>query len=206
MSDAPDFFRDFGILPYGHASPAGRVRAFLPWGHVVGQYIATGLMSAFGLGIAALFAFTLMLPLNVIAAATTLALFGWLICFATRNDYVWVELDGDVLRAKHLYTRRVVERPLEEIQDLLTMVIQIRTLAVVLTEAWLGRIRGVEIRFRDRRTPWRISRTDPAMRNAKELVEAIIYRMWEKGPVGAEIVALNGKPLVRRIYWENAPA
>ena len=205
MSDTPDFFRDFGILPYGKASPPDRVRAFLPWGHVIGQYIATGLMAAFGLGIAVLFALTLDFPLNLLGAVAPLALAGTLIYFVTRSDYGWVELDGDVIRAKHLYTRRVVERPLEEIQDLLTMVIQVRTLAVVVTEAWLGRIRGVEIRFRDGRTPLRIVRSDPAMRNAKELVEAIIYRMWEKGPVGAEITPFAGKPLVRRIYWENPP-
>ncbi len=205
MSDTPDFFRDFGILPYGKAAPSDRVRAFLPWGHVIGQYLATGLMSAFGLGIAVLFALTLPFPFNLPAAVAAIALFGSLVYFVTRNDYGWVELEGDVIRAKHLYTRRIVERPLEEIHDLLTLVIQVRTLTVVLTEAWLGRIRGVEIRFRDRRTPLRISRSDPAMRNAKELVEAIIYRMWEIGPVGAEIVPLEGKPLVRRIYWENPP-
>jgi hypothetical protein len=206
MSNAPDFFRDFGILPYGQAAPPEKVHCYLPWGHVVGQYIATGLMAAFGLGIGALFAFTVPLPFNVLAAVAPPLLAGALIYLATRNDYVWIELDGDTLRAKHLYTRRIVERPIEDVKDLLTLVIQVRTLAVAITEAWLGRIRGVEIRFRDGRTPLRISRTDPGMRNAKELVEALIYRMWQKGPVDAEIIHLNGKPLVRRIYWEKDAA
>jgi hypothetical protein len=106
------------------------------------------------------------------------------------------------VRAKHLYTRRIVERNIEDIEDLLTLVIQMQTFAVALTNAWLGRIRGVEIRFRDKRTPLRISRTDPGMKNARELVEALIYRMWQKGPVDAEIIQLGGKPLVRRIFWD----
>ena len=42
------------------------------------------------------------------------------------------------------------------------------------------------------------------MTNAKELVEAIVYRMRERGEVDAEIVNLNGKPLVRRIYWKKS--
>ena len=202
MADTPDFFRDFGILPYGQAAPLDKIRSYLPWGHVVGQYIATGLMSAFGLGMAVLFGLTLPFPINLIAAPAPLLLFGFLVYLVTRNDYAWVELDGDILRAKHLYTRRIVERPIADIEDLLTLVIQIHTLAVALTNAWLGRIRGVEIRFCDKRTPLRISRTDPGMKNAKELAEALIYRMWQHGPVDAEIINMNGKPLVRRIFWD----
>jgi hypothetical protein len=205
MSDTPDFFRDFGILPYGKTSPPENVRAFFSTGTVVGQYIATGLMSGFGLGITILFIFTLPFPLNLLASLVIFAAAAYVVYFATRNDYVWIELDGDVLRAKHLYTRRIVERPIEEIEDLLTLVIQVRTLAVRITEAWLGRIRGVEIRFQDKRTPLRISRSDPAMKNAKELVEALIYRMWQMAPVDAEIINLDGKPLVRRIFWEEGP-
>src|SRR5882757_8419583 len=119
MSKPPDFFRDFGILPYGQSAPPEKIRSYLPWGQVVGQYIGTGLMSAFGLGIAALFGLTLPFPVNLIAAVAPLLLFGFLVYLVTRNDYVWVELDGDLLRAKHLYTRRIVERPIEDIEDLL---------------------------------------------------------------------------------------
>jgi hypothetical protein len=71
-----------------------------------------------------------------------------------------------------------------------------------LTEALIGRVRGVEIRFRDKRTPIRISRADPAMTHAKELIEAIAYRMSEIGEIDAEVVEFEGKPLVRRIYWK----
>ncbi len=205
MPDTPDFFREFGILPYGKAAPPGKVRASFSRGTVVGQYIATALMSGFGLGVAVVFAFTIPFPFNIAAAPAAVALFGYVVYLATRNDYAWIELEKDVLRAKHLYTRRIVERPIAEIDDLLTLVIQVRTLAVHITEAWLGRIRGIEIRFQDKRTPLRVSRTDPAMKNAKELVETLIYRMGEKAPVDAEIIDLRGKPLVRRIFWKDGP-
>jgi hypothetical protein len=203
LPDTPDFFRDFGILPYDKTKPPEKVRAFLPTGHVIGQYIATALIIGFGLGAAALFALTLDFPFNAIGPVGPLAAAGIAVYFVTRNDYAWIELDGETLRARHLYTRRLVERPIEEIEDLLTLVIQVRTLTVKVVEAWLGRVRGVEIRFRDKRTPLRVSRTDPAMKNAKELVEALIYHMWQMAPVDADIINLRGKPLVRRIFWEE---
>lgn len=203
MRDEPDFFRDYGIIPYDMPPPAaGTIRCFLSWGHVIGQYVFSVIMLGFGLGIGILFAFTLPSPLNVLASATAFAGFGFLIYIATRNDYVWVELDEDVLRAKHLYMRWIIERPIEEIEDLLTLVFQIRSLEAEIVEAWLGRVRGIEIRFRDQRTPIRISRTDPAMRNAKELIEAVIYQMARKGPVDAEFIDFQGKPMIRRIYWK----
>jgi hypothetical protein len=174
----------------------------LPWWHIFGQYLASALMAGFGLGITVLFALTLLLPINLIAASAALAGFGWIIHMATRHDYHWVELDGATLRAKHLYTRRIVERPLEEIEDLLTMVVMVRTAEVLLAEKWLGRVRGIEIRFRDKRTPQRVNRADPAMTNAKELIEAIVHKMSEIGAVDAEIIDFEGKPLIRRIYWQ----
>jgi hypothetical protein len=209
MPELPDFFRDYGIIPHGVPPPSRRVRAYLPRGHVVGQYIAVGLLSAFGLGIGVLFALTLPSPVNVLACAGILVCCGWLVYVVGRNDYVWVELDGDTLRARHLYTRRVIERPIEKIDDLFTIVAHVHTaesmITVAITDAWLGRVRGVAIRFRDKRTPLRISRTDPAMRNAKELIEAVIYRMSERGEVDAEIITFRGKPLIRRIYWKDGP-
>ncbi len=149
-----------------------------------------------------LFGLTLSLPVNVLAAAAPLAGFGYIVYRATRNDYAWVELDGETLRAKHLYTGRVVERSIEEVEDLLTLVFQVRTAASLIT-VWLGRVRGIMIRFHDQRTPLQVCRADPAMKNAKELIEAIIYRMSEKGEVDAEVINLEGKPLIRRIQWKE---
>lgn len=203
MPDVPDFFRDHGIIPYGVSPPSGRVRAYFPGWQVFGQYAATGLMSLFGLGFATLAALTMPLPANVLVAVAALAGIGFLVHFVTRNDYAWIELDGDTLRAKHLYTGRVIERSVDEIKDLLTLVIAVRTATTMLVDAWLGRVRGVEIRFRDGRTPLRVQRTDPAMKNARELIEAVISRMAERGEVDAEIThPQGGQPLLRRVYWK----
>ncbi|MEX2559618.1 MAG: hypothetical protein WD403_06865 [Pirellulales bacterium] len=202
MKEQTDFFRDVGILPPGVSPPPEAVRGYLPWGHVIGQYLGTCLMSGLGIGVALLFALGLPFPVNI-AAAAPLAGFGYIVYRATRNDYTWVELDGEKLRAKHLYTRRVVERSIEEIEDLLTLVFQVRTAETLITEAWLGRVRGIMIRFRDKRTPLQVARADPAMKNAKELIEAIVFRMSEKGEVDAEVIDLEGKPLIRRIHWKE---
>jgi hypothetical protein len=203
MPDQPDFFRDFGIIPQGVPPPPETVRSYLPRRHVVGQFIMTGIMSSVGLGAALLVALGFSFPWNLLAAVGMLGGFAALIYLATRNDYTWVELDGETIRAKHLYTRRIVERSVEDIQDLLTLVVRVRTLETLIAEAWLGRVRGISIRFRDQRTPIQVSRTDPAMKNAKELIEAIVYRMSEKGAVDAEIINLEGKPLIRRIHWKK---
>lgn len=48
MTGQPDFFRDFGIIPHGVSPPPDTVRCYLPWSHVFGQYVATGLISSLG--------------------------------------------------------------------------------------------------------------------------------------------------------------
>lgn len=205
MPEQPDFFRDFGIIPFGvGAPPAETIRCELFWPQVIGQYVFTGVMSGLGLGVASLILLTLDFPLNLTSALAA-ACFGYLVYVATRYDVSWVELDGETLRAKHLYTRRVFERSIADIDHLLTLVYEVRRLETILAEAWLGRVRGVEIRFRDGRTPLRVHRADPAMKNAKELIEAIIYRMSQKGEIDAQVVQFAGKPLIRRINWKSGP-
>lgn len=113
-------------------------------------------------------------------------------------------MTGATLRARHLYTGRIVERSIEEVDDLLTLVNQARTLTTAITEAWLGRVRGIKIRFRDRRTPLEVGRADPGMHQAKELIEAIVYRMAEKCPLDVEVVNFQGQPLIRRIFWKTS--
>jgi hypothetical protein len=208
MSGQPDFFRDFGILPPDVSPlPPETVRAYFPWGQVLGQCLLTCLLSGIGIGMGLLFALTLPFPKNILAPTAVFALFalfGYFIYRCTRNSYSWVELVGEKLRAKHFYTRRIVERSIDEIEDLLTLVFQVRwRLDIRIAEAWLGRVRGIMIRFRDHRTPLLVWRADPAMKNAKELIEAIAYRMSEKGEVDAEVINFEGKPLIRRIHWKE---
>ena len=201
MAESPDFFRDFGIIPYGVSPPPGRVRAEFSAFRVFGQYLFTAIIGGFGLAIALLCLFVPPLPWNLLAVLFPLALFGPLVYIATRNDYAWVELDGERLRAKHLYTRRIRERSLGEIDDLLTHVFLVRSPATVLAERWLGRVRGVLVRFRDGKTPFFVSRADPKMTNAKELIEAIVYQMSGYGPIDVEVIEFDGAPLVRRIFY-----
>jgi hypothetical protein len=203
MPEQPPTFRDFGILPDGLRPPAEKIRSFLSKGRIVGQYIGTGLVSALGLGLIMLFALTMPLSLGLLGCAAALAGFGAFVYLATHNDYRWVELEGNTLRAKHLYTGRVIERSVEDIESLGTMVYLVKSATAVVVENLLGRVKGIEIRFRDRRTPLRILRADPAMTNAQELIEAVLYRMKQVGELRADIINLDGQPLVRRIYWKG---
>src|SRR5262245_23248055 len=120
MADQPDPFRDFGILPREGAAPPLQVRAYFSTGRLIAQYLGTAMVCVFGLVIASALAFALTFPSNILAPAVPLVGAGIVIYFVTRNDYCWVELDGKVIRAKHLYTRRVIERRVEEIEDLFT--------------------------------------------------------------------------------------
>jgi hypothetical protein len=203
MAERPFTFRDFGILPEDLQPPPGKIRSFLSTGRIVGQFIGTGIVSALGVGLIVLFALTMPLPLCLLACASALVGFGSFVYLATHNDYRWVELEGNLLRAKHLYTGRTIERSVDEIESLGTMVYQVRRLETVVIEKLLGRVKGVEIRFRDRRTPLRILRADPAMTNAKELIEAVLYRMMQIRELDAEIVNFGGQPLVRNIHWKG---
>ena len=199
-------FRDFGLVPADLPEPPEVVRAELPTGHAIGQYLFTAILSLLGVGMAALFGLTSRFPANVLGVLAPLALVGFVIYRGTRNDYRWVELAGRTLRAKHLYTGRVVERDIADVADLLTLVIQVRSLTVRVTERLVGRVRGVMIRFRDGRTPLLVSRADPKMRHAQELVEAVLYRLGQfGGELEAEVIDFEGKPLVRRVYPKALP-
>src|SRR5688572_33065420 len=126
MDEYPQTFRDFGILPEGLEPPPARIRSYLSTGRVVGQYIGTGIVLAIGLGLLTLLALAMERPMNLLGCAATVAGVGAFLYLATHNDYRWVELEGNTLRARHLYTGRVLERSVEEIDSLGTMVYQAR--------------------------------------------------------------------------------
>jgi hypothetical protein len=203
MPQPSEVFREFGIIPDRVAAPSPLVRAYFSTGYIIGQYIATGLLMLFGVGLAVLFAFTVPLPINLLAAPAGLAMFAAGAYFVGRNDYAWVELDGDTLRARHLYTGRTHERSIAEIDHLQTLVFQVQNLATAIVDAWLGRVRGVMIHFRDGRWPLLVSRVDPKMTNAQQLMEAIVYRMSQRGEIDAEVVDHRGSPLIKKIYWRS---
>jgi len=51
-----------------------------------------------------------------------------------------------------VYTRRIVERTVDEIEDLLALVVSVQSLETLLVDAWLGRVRGILIEARSRST------------------------------------------------------
>ncbi len=70
------------------------------WEKVVfGQYLFSILMLSVGLGLAVLFAVGLF-PEGILLGAVLFGVFAWLVYRATENDYLLVELDGDILRAR----------------------------------------------------------------------------------------------------------
>lgn len=198
MPASIDRFRDDGLIPPAATAPAGIVRASYSRGQIIGQYIATGLMTAAGLGMSLLFLFGMAFPANLVLSLLMLAAFGYVILTATRNDYSWIELEGRTLRARHLYTGRIVERSINEIGDLLTTGFQVETVALPLTEAWTGRVQRILIRFHDQRTPLTVSHVDPAMTHAVELMSAIVYRLAESGTVEVEIWKRHER---RFVHW-----
>lgn len=203
MPDQPSSFRDFGILPEGLQPPEGTIRAYFSTGRLIGQYIGTSIVAVLGLGIAYLFVWLAPMPLSLLGCAAAFLGFGAFVHLITHNDYRWVELDGDTLRARHLYTGRTIERSVDEIDSSSTMFYQARRLETVIIEKWLGRIKGIEIRFRDRRTPLRILRADPAMTNAEELIQGVLYRLSQAGELDADVENVDGKPLLRNIHWKG---
>src|ERR1043165_5937741 len=126
MSDPRDAFRDFGILPEGVNSPPPLIRCYLSTGHVLGQFAGVGCFAVLGLGMAVVMIFAFVFPLNLLAALLPLVLFFGLIYMVGRKDHVWIELDGTTIRAKHLYTRKIFERPISDIEELWTVVIRMQ--------------------------------------------------------------------------------
>lgn len=201
MSTSRSTFRDFGILPANATAPQGILRCSLSTGQMIGQYLGTVFILGMGLGLGFLFAREGSTA-NWVVAGITVAGCLVLAYFATRNDYSPIELDGTTLRARHLYTRRVVERSIEDIEELRTHVFQLRSGATLISEALTGVIRAIEIRFRDG-TRFKVSRADPAMAGAQALIEGIVYRMSQAGEIVAVLAEFNGKPIVRRIVWKT---
>jgi hypothetical protein len=204
MNRSDDAYRNTGILPDDAAEPPGIVCCSFSTGQVIGQYLGTIAVSAFGLGMGALVAMNGSTA-NLIAGGIVAAGFLALVYLITRNDYCPIELDGTILRARHLYTRRVVERTIDDIQEIQTCLFQGQSPAIAVMEALTGPIRAYEIRFHDG-FRLRIPRSDPAMANGQALVEGVIYRMAQAGEIVAVMGEYNEKPIVRRIGWKALEA
>jgi hypothetical protein len=207
MPDLSTTFRDFGILPDDLQPPPEKIRCFLSTSRIVSQYIATGIVSMLGLGLIIFIAMKMAPPLSLLGCIATLAGFAVFVDFVIHNDYRWVELDGIILRAKHLYTGRTIERSVNEIKSLNTINYSVRRLVrrceTKVAEKILGRVKCIDIRFRDGRTTLRIPLADPSMTNTQEIIEAVIYRMTQIGELDCKIAIFRRKPLLREIYWKG---
>lgn len=205
MTASPSTFRDFGIIPDQLQPPPDVVRCYLSPGRIAGQYFATLLIAGVGAGLAALCFYYLPGALGLLGGSATVCGFGMLVYLGTRNDYRWIELAGEQLRARHLYTGGLVERPLAEVESLLTLVLSGASMEGQVIQALMGRVKGVQIQFRDGRTPLTVTRSDPAMTNGQQLIEAVVYRLSQLSELEPEIVDFDGAPLLRSMHRLGEP-
>ena len=126
VPEPPSTFRDFGIIPDNLPPPAETIHCYFSATRVFGQYLATFLVAAVGLGLALIFAFAMPLRMSLLSCPAALAAFGVFLYFAARNDYGRIELQGSLLRAKHLYTGHIMEHAIGDIERLTTMVNVVR--------------------------------------------------------------------------------
>jgi hypothetical protein len=195
-----EILRTYGISPERTAPSRGPVRSRLTTGNIVGQWIAFLLF-----GVApVLLGLLLLIVVPVLSIRLGLGiffcLFGLIVGFLIARDVnEWVELDGDRLRWKHLFTRQVREHQISEIESIVTLTLAIRTVAVRIVEGMYGRIKGFEFRFPGMKQGVRVFRADPAMTNMRELLEGVVAKMYQYGEVEPEIIDLEGTPLIRRL-------
>ena len=79
------------------------------------------------------------------------------------------------------------------------MIYKVRPDQTVISKRKVDRVTGIEIRFRDRRTPLRIQ----SMTNAKALIKAILYRMAQMGELDAETFQSARQSLVLNVHWKG---
>jgi hypothetical protein len=203
MSQPAFAFRNFGIHPDDLPPPPESVRTFISLGRAIGQYVFTGIVALVGLGCIALFLIFAPTWMSVLGCSATIAAIGVLLYFVIRHDYGSVELEGTTLTATHLYTGHALQRSLTDIECVRTIYLRGHSVHALISQKLLGRVKGVEIRFRGEITKLRILRSDPAMTNAQQMVEAILARMAQLGELDAEVSDVEGEPLVRSIVWRG---
>jgi hypothetical protein len=204
-------FRDFGINPREVQPPPPEVRCSMPAFHAFGQYVATLLMGCLPIVLAGLFTWSQGIPLFVLGLVAGAGAGIFVGSLGARGTYAWVECRGRTLRARHLYVPSIIERSITDIAELRTILYPTVTphlsmlIATKIASAWLGPVRGIEVRFRDGKTSMQIMRSDPTMRNAQELIEAIVYQMANTASLGLSVTERNGHPIIESIYWEGDP-
>ena len=210
-SGIPDeLLRQLGILTDAAAPVPVRIRSSIRW---FIPFLVVGLGTPLMLG--PVLGGVWMLGLGVNAAdfgemagflcgGVALIALGAFLLYQASKGSVWVELDGDVLRARAMFTFRVTEHLIEEIEEVRTLVRVVRHAPeVIVTDALLGHVAGFEIRFRGARRSFGLLSHD--MNHVPELIGALLAHMAERGRLLPEMIQLQGRPILKRITWEDAP-
>ncbi len=200
--------RDFGLLPGAEEVPAGKVRSSLKRSNAVFQVVMSLLMVGGAAALGVWFAISGIrewdakpdAPFLIAACPAMLALAAFLAYHGAGDVNLWVEVDGDVVRARHLYTLRVTARSVGEIEEIRTLAF-VRGATAHSVEWFVGRVRGIEIRFPDMRRGIRVFR--PEMTNVWELIAAIYSAMQRDGKIASEIEMFEGRPWIARVTWAD---
>lgn len=201
MAAAEPDFRDYGLHPDMAAAAPLRehVYCYLTRSRVLGQWAITLFVASLLGGLCTLFAIFLPSPMRWLALAsavfTSVVGIGWMV----GRSYSSMQLAGNRVLLKQLYTGRQVVRSIDDIEMLTAIVMSSGELSNAIANKMLGRFRGFDVRFRDGQTPIRVTRADPAMTNAREFLEGVLQRMAACGTVVAEVVDFEGRPSVKTI-------
>jgi hypothetical protein len=200
--DQADLLRHYGIVPQRQAAIKDSVRSVLTPGNVFGQWAAFVLFGIMPLLLALLLLVVVPIPNVRFGLAAFFSIFGLSVGYLIAHDTNrWVEVDGDFLRWKRLFSGQIVQRRVGELQEIRTMIVMVTNLTVRIHESIFGRVRGFEFRFADTKKGVRVWRVDPKMTHVAELVEAAIAKLYELGDVQPEIIELEGTPLVKRLVF-----
>lgn len=201
--------RDFGLMPGAEPAPAGKVRSTLKWHNAIFQVVMTVLLVG---GIAALGLWFAIggirgwgtqpdAPLLLAASPAMLGLAALLAYHGAGDVNLWVEVDGDVIRARHLYSLRVTTRRVGEIEEVRTLAFAAGGATALAVESLVGRVRGVEIRFGGGGRGLRVFR--PEMSGVWELIAAIYWAMGREGEIAPEVERFEGRPWIARVTWAD---
>jgi hypothetical protein len=108
-------------------------------------------------------------PLAWLGAALCLAGSAFITYHMTQN-YHWVEFDGQRVRGRRFWSRRLVDHPIEDATTVRPLGAVVRNTTTSITDAILGPIRGYEILFRQGPS---IAVLRHDMTNAQELAQAV---------------------------------
>jgi hypothetical protein len=118
-------------------------------------------------------------PLHIsVWVALGCVVFTALLGYAMSSSYQWIELDGGMIRGRKMLTRRLVEKPVREIRQIVPLVSHVRGVANIAMDAILKtKNRGYLLRFRDGS---KVGLVRGDMAGIDEFMEALRERLGER--------------------------